>query len=78
MELSDAIEILKMKSAINSPSKLANAIDIVLKRIDELYSEEVVELIANEMANWAIDNIGNINAQSGEKFDEVLSKYKTQ
>ena len=42
------------------------------------YSEEVVELIANEMANWAIDNMGNPNSQSGKKFDEVLSKYKNK
>ena len=40
------------------------------------YSEEVVELIANEMVNWAIDNIGNPNPESGKKFDEVLNKYK--
>ena len=40
------------------------------------YSEETVELIANEMVNWTIDNIGNPNAQSGKKFDEVLNKYK--
>jgi len=40
------------------------------------YSEEEVELIANEMVNWAIDNIGNPNPQSGKKFDEVLNKYK--
>lgn len=41
-----------------------------------LYSEEEVELIANEMVNWAIDNIGNPNPQSGKKFDEVIAKYK--
>ena len=41
-----------------------------------LYNEEEVEEIANEMVNWAIDNIGNPNAKSGEKFDEVISKYK--
>jgi hypothetical protein len=42
----------------------------------KMYSEEEVELIANEMVNWAIDNIGNPNPQSGKKFDEVLNKYK--
>jgi hypothetical protein len=42
------------------------------------YSEEEVELIANEMVNWAIDNIGNSNPQSGKKFDEVLAKYKNK
>ena len=40
------------------------------------YSEEEVELIANEMVNWAIDNVGNPFPQSGKKFDEVLAKYK--
>ena len=40
------------------------------------YSEEEVELIANEMVNWAIDNIGNPNSLSGKKFDEVLNKFK--
>jgi hypothetical protein len=42
------------------------------------YSEEEVELIANEMVNWAIDNIGNPNPQSGKKFDEVISKFKNK
>jgi len=40
------------------------------------YSEEEVELIANKMVNWAIDNIGNTNPESGKKFDEVISKFK--
>jgi hypothetical protein len=35
-----------------------------------------VELIANEMVNWTIDNIGNPNPESGKKFDEVLNKHK--
>lgn len=43
---------------------------------DKKFTEEEVELIANEMVNWAIDNIGNPNPQSGKKFDEVLNKYK--
>ena len=43
-----------------------------------MYSEEEVELIANEMVNWAIDNIGNPFPQSGKKFDEVIAKYKKQ
>ena len=42
------------------------------------YSEEEVELIANEMVNWAIDNIGNPNPQSGKKFDEVMAKFKNK
>ena len=45
---------------------------------ERMYSEEEVELIANEMVNWAIDNIGNPFPQSGKKFDEVLAKYKKQ
>jgi hypothetical protein len=44
---------------------------------EERYSEEEVELITNEMVNWAIDNIGNPNPQSGKKFDEVIAKFKT-
>jgi hypothetical protein len=40
------------------------------------YSEQEVELIANEMVNWTIDNIGNPNPQSGKKFDEIMSKFK--
>jgi hypothetical protein len=42
------------------------------------YSEEEVELIANEMVNWAIDNIGNPFPQSGKKFDEVIAKFKNK
>ncbi len=45
---------------------------------ERMYSEEEVELIANEMVNWAIDNIGNPFPQSGKKFDEVIAKYKKQ
>jgi cell division ATPase FtsA len=43
-----------------------------------MYSEEEVELIANEMVNWAIDNIGNPLPQSGKKFDEVIAKFKNK
>jgi len=42
------------------------------------YTAEEVELVALEMVSWAIDNIGNISAQSGEKFDKVLGKYKNK
>lgn len=45
---------------------------------ERMYSEEEFELIANEMVNWAIDNIGNQNPQSGKKFDEVIAKYKNK
>lgn len=44
----------------------------------KMFSKNEVELIANEMVNWAIDNIGNPNPQSGKKFDEVLGKYKNK
>lgn len=45
---------------------------------ERMYSKEEVELIANEMVNWAIDNIGNPNPQSGRKFDEVIAKFKNK
>lgn len=54
-------------------SLVLSGMEIQSKR---MYSEEEVELIANEMVNWAIDNIGNPFPQSGKKFDEVLAKYK--
>lgn len=56
-------------------SLVLSGMEIQSKR---MYSEEEVELIANEMVNWAIDNIGNPFPQSGKKFDEVISKYKKQ
>jgi hypothetical protein len=40
MKQQDAIELLKMKSAISNPSELSDAIDIVLKMIDESYTKE--------------------------------------
>ena len=43
---------------------------------EQLYSKEEVEIIANELVNWAINNIGNPNPQSGKKFDEVITKFK--
>ena len=55
---------------------LEKALAILLKRQESMYSEKEVELIANEMVNWAIDNVGNPNPQSGRKFDEVISKFK--
>lgn len=56
-------------------SLVLSGMEIQSKR---MYSEEEVELIANEMVNWAIDNIGNPFPQSGKKFDEVIAKYKKQ
>lgn len=56
------------------PSKLLE--EYTKWQSERMYSEEEVELITNEMVNWAIDNIGNQNPQSGKKFDEVLSKFK--
>jgi hypothetical protein len=52
---------------------------IIAKEIEKQqqgFSDVDVELIANEMVNWTIDNIGNPNPESGKKFDEVLGKYK--
>jgi hypothetical protein len=40
------------------------------------FSDVEVELIANEIVNWTLDNIGNPNPQSGKKFDEIMSKFK--
>lgn len=45
---------------------------------ERMYTEEEVELIANEMVIWAIDNVGNPNPQSGRKFDEVIAKFKNK
>jgi hypothetical protein len=42
------------------------------------HTDEEVELIAHEMVNWAIDNIGNPNPESGKKFDEVMAKFKNK
>jgi hypothetical protein len=42
------------------------------------FSDIEVELIANEIVNWTIDNIGNPNPQSGKKFDEIMSKFKNK
>ena len=44
----------------------------------KMYSEEEVELIANEMVNWAIDNIGSPFPQSGKKFDEVKRYFPSK
>jgi len=63
--------------------KDATDLDLFLKGMQyqkeqdkDKYTAEEVELVALEMVSWAIDNIGNISAKSGEKFDEVLGKYK--
>jgi len=50
----------------------------VMETQQQGYSEEEVELIANEMVNWTIDNIGNPFPQSGKKFDEVIAKFKNK
>jgi hypothetical protein len=74
-----AVEYLEKE--FNTYGTLLNADFINAKAMEKQqqgYSEEEVELIANEMVNWAIDNIGNPNPQSGKKFDEVLSKYKNK
>lgn len=43
---------------------------------EKMFSYKQVELITNEMVNWAIENVGNQNPQSGKKFDEVVNKHK--
>ena len=43
---------------------------------ERMYSEEEVEQICIGMVNWAIDNIDNINAQSGKKFDKIIEQFK--
>jgi len=65
--------------------KEAKDLDLFLKGIEwqkekdkNKFSEEEVELIANEMVNWAIDNIGNPFPQSGKKFDEVMAKFRKE
>jgi hypothetical protein len=40
------------------------------------FTEKEVESICIEMVNWAIDNIGNPNAKSGEKFKQVIKQFK--
>jgi hypothetical protein len=41
-----------------------------------MFDSVEVELIALEMVTWAIENVGNISANSGEKFDQVMAKYQ--
>ncbi len=61
---------------------LVSGFSILIEQAKEMekqqqgFSDVDVELIANEMVNWAIDNIGNPNPESGKKFDEVLNKHK--
>jgi hypothetical protein len=42
------------------------------------FTEEEVESICIEMVNWTIDNIGNPNAKSGEKFEQVIKHFKNK
>jgi hypothetical protein len=51
MAQQDAIELLKMKSALSSPSELAHAIDIVLKMIDESYTKEEYFALREKIVN---------------------------
>jgi hypothetical protein len=56
---------------------IVGRIKILQKEKDQnKFSEEEVELVALEMVTWAISNIGNISTKSGEKFDEVMAKFR--
>ncbi len=81
-QLFDLAEIsVKKRQEINDVADkyLQKQISTILKEQDKnKFSEEEVELVANEMVNWAIDNIGNPFPQSGKKFDEVIAKFKNK
>lgn len=79
----DEFEKLRIHNKITDYEISENDYDTIIignkifkKQNENMFNEEDVELIANEMVNWAIDNIGNPNPQSGKKFDEVLEKFK--
>lgn len=42
------------------------------------FTEKEVESICIEMVNWTIDNIGNPNAKSGEKFEQIIEQFKNK
>jgi len=80
MSKQTAVEFLEEQLFLNRESTLNQRMVIKeakeMERSQQGYSDTVVELIALEMVNWAIVNIGNISAKSGEKFNEVLNKHK--
>ena len=45
-------------------------------RMSQMYTSDAVEEISIEMVNWTLDNMGNPNANSGKKFDEVAASHK--
>jgi hypothetical protein len=58
---------------------LETAIEVIKleqEQYNNKYSDEEVESICIEMVNWTIDNIGNSNAKSGEKFKKLIEKFK--
>jgi hypothetical protein len=60
----------------NGFPKMQSFIDDAKWQAERMYSEKEVELIALEMVSWTLDNIGNKNAISSVKFDEIISKFK--
>ena len=49
--------------------------DKFLNNLTEDRNYQKCELVAHDMVNWALDNIGNKEVKSGEKFDETWNKY---
>ena len=73
------LQHIKMCLECNNESQAVRLLEKYgFEKQEELYNEKEVELIANEMVNWAIDNVGNPNPQSGRKFDEVIAKFKNK
>ena len=71
------LQHIKMCLECNNESQAIRLLEKYgFEKQEGLYNENEVELIANEMVNWAIDNVCNPNPQSGRKFDEVISKFK--
>lgn len=71
------LQHIKMCLECNNESQAIRLLEKYgFEKQEGLYDEKEVELIANEMVNWAIDNVGNPNPQSGRKFDEVIAKFK--
>ena len=42
--------------------------------LNDLYEDKIYEkceMVSNKMINWALDNIGNKDAKSGEQFNKI-------
>jgi len=59
----------------SSMSVMGKYADNFLNRLTEDRNYTKCELVTDEMVNWALDNIGNPEPKSGEKFDEIWNKY---